>query len=211
MGNNKIINRVGDSVQIDWRDNLHDLQPFNAKRPYNYGHLKKSILKYGFSVAFAVWQDGDKFYAIDGHTRKQILLEIESDGIEVPNTLTANKIEAKNRKEAIKILIDVYNQKHNLFDGQVLVEWIESEDVEVLEVELESVNIEYPKDGDSDGDDDLSNGDETEDNNYKGIFPLKVILTKKDYSDWQNFKTSNSLKNDTQAFLKLMKDNLIAI
>ena len=53
MGNNKIINRVGDSVQIDWRNNLHDLQPFNAKRPYNYGALKKSILKYGFSVAFA--------------------------------------------------------------------------------------------------------------------------------------------------------------
>jgi ParB-like chromosome segregation protein Spo0J len=105
----KIKNIIGNLIEIDWLNNLNDLQPDNVKLPYNYGALKQSILKYGFAVPFAVWNNKGKYYAIDGHTRKLILTEIKSEGIEVPTLLKAYEIEAKNKQEAIKILVDFDN------------------------------------------------------------------------------------------------------
>ncbi|WP_392448001.1 ParB N-terminal domain-containing protein [Capnocytophaga canis] len=137
----KLKNKIGNLIEIDWLNDLHELQPDNVKVPINIGYLKDSILKHGFALPFAVWNDNGKYYCIDGHTRKQILTELVADGIEVPNKLKAFEILAKDRQEAIKILVEVYNQKHNPFAEEVLTEWLEVEEIEVEEIHTKSVNM----------------------------------------------------------------------
>ncbi len=47
--------RIKQSIKIEWQK-IKPLQPENVKLPYNTAHLKKSILKYGFSLPFYVWE-----------------------------------------------------------------------------------------------------------------------------------------------------------
>ena len=42
-----------------------------------------------------------------------------------------------------------------------------------------------------------------------GLFPLAIILTKKDYNEWQQFKKGYGLRGDTDAFIKLFKDSTV--
>lgn len=130
--------RIKGLTKINWR-NLKPIQPEDVKIQNNLEALKKSLKKHGFSLPFAVWKEGKQVYTIDGHTRVKALKELMNEGIEVPETLPAFEIEAKNRKEAIEILVEVFNQKHNPFDHDILVEWLEAEEIEVEE--LEAVNI----------------------------------------------------------------------
>lgn len=131
--------RIGNFIDIDWRNNLHDLQPENIKTPTNLKFLKESLVKHGFALPFAVWNDQGKYYCVDGHTRKQVLSELASEGVNVPTYLKAFEILAKDRKEAVEILLEVYNQKHNPFVKDTLTEWVKVEDVQV---NIESLHVE---------------------------------------------------------------------
>lgn len=128
-----MINRIIKTELIDWRK-IKPLQPENAKIIFNYKDIEASIERYGFSQPFYIWENNGEFYCIDGHTRIEVLNNIES----VPDKLPATFIDAKSRKEAIEILIEVYNQKHNPFDIQILEGFIE---VEQVDVNLEQLNI----------------------------------------------------------------------
>lgn len=135
----KIKNKIGGLIEVDWANDLQELQPDNAKVPINLNYLKNSIVKHGFALPFAVWNNKGKYYCVDGHTRKQVLLELIAEGLEVPPRLKAFEVLAKDRTEAIKILVEVYNQKHNPFAEEVLTEWLEMEEMELES--LESVNV----------------------------------------------------------------------
>lgn len=114
------------------------MQPKNIKHIYNYAWIEESINKYGFAFPFAVWEDeGGNIYTIDGHTRIEVLETIEG----VPGMLTAIFIDAKNKEEATKILLEVYNQKSNPIDQEVLLEWLEVEEISVSEILMESLNV----------------------------------------------------------------------
>lgn len=125
---------------VEWRK-LKDLQPDNIKLPYNYGHIKSSIKKHGFSQPFFVWKQKNEYYTIDGHTRKTVMLEMVADGEVIPEKLHGVLVDAKNKKEAIKILLDVYNQKHNPIAGEVLYDWLNIEEIEPDEVNIESLDV----------------------------------------------------------------------
>lgn len=132
-----IKNRITKLEQVDWR-NIHDLQPKNLKQVFNYAAIEESIQKYGFAFPFGVWQDKDgTIYAIDGHTRKEVLSSMEG----VPELLPAFFIDAKNKKEAIRILLDVYNQKHNPMDGDVLADFLLVEEIAVESIAVGSLNV----------------------------------------------------------------------
>lgn len=131
--------RIKQLIEVDWRE-LKPIQPEDVKIQNNLEALKSSLKKHGFSLPFAVWIDGTDIYTIDGHTRKKALQELQAEGVEIPDKLKAFEIEAKNRKEAIQILVEVFNQKHNPFDNEVLTEWLKVEQVEV--VDLEVINMD---------------------------------------------------------------------
>ena len=133
--------RIKGLIDVDWRK-IKALQPDDVKINTNINALKKSLKKHGFSIPFAVWKDGSTIYTIDGHTRKRALEELKHEGEEVPDKLKAFEIDAKNRKEAVQILVEVFNQKHNPFDNEVLINWLDVEQVDIQD--LEAVNLSSP-------------------------------------------------------------------
>jgi hypothetical protein len=132
-----IKNRIKGLLQVDWRK-VKDLQPKNLKQIFNYSHIEQSILKHGFAFPFGVYVDkkGD-VYAIDGHTRIEVLSNMEG----VPDLLPAFEIDAKSKKEAIEILLEVYNQRTNPIDEDVLRDWLEVEEIAIEEISVESLNV----------------------------------------------------------------------
>lgn len=141
--------------RIDWRQ-LKPLQPEDIKHVFNYQAIEDSILEHGFVMPFAVWQDdhGD-IYTVDGHTRFEVLSNME----DVPDTLPALFIKADNRQDAIRILLDVYNQKQNPIDREVLMRWLDVEEIQVTRVEVRSLNLKYEGDGAVSGETDEEEGD----------------------------------------------------
>ena len=128
-------NRILDKIDVVWRE-MKDLQPKNAKIAQNEDALKDTLTRYGFSVPFYGWKDKDgAIWVIDGHTRKKVLSTFGA----VPEKLPCILIDAKSKKEAQEILIEVFNQKHNPFDVQVLEQFINENE---LKVKVENVNIE---------------------------------------------------------------------
>lgn len=114
--------RVKELILIDWKK-LHELQPENFKIPYHSEKVKQSILKYGFSVPFAVWYNEGEYYAIDGHLRKDLMYDLINDGVNVPSKLPAYRIDCNDEKEAIEMLLEIYNTKANPINSDVFNDW----------------------------------------------------------------------------------------
>ena len=109
----KIEDRVSHSKKIDWKQ-IQTLQPDGFKVPEQQEVLKKSLLANGFVSPFCVWQDPEGvIWSIDGVHRIKALTELQEQGQDIPELLTANFIEAKDRKEAGIILLEVFNTKQN--------------------------------------------------------------------------------------------------
>ena len=105
--------RVLYSKKIDWKQ-IKTLQPDNFKVPEQQEVLKKSLLANGFVSPFCVWQDPEGvIWSIDGVHRIKALTELQEQGQNIPELLTANFIEAKDRKEAGIMLLEVFNTKQN--------------------------------------------------------------------------------------------------
>ena len=192
-------NRIYKTELIEWQ-NVKDLQPDNLKLPYNYDHIKKSILKHGISKAYDVCEiDGD-IYWIDGHTRTQILYELVADGVKVPEKLTANFCKVKDKREAIEILLEVHNQRQNPIAEEVLIEWLEVEDVEVnvdaLNVKVEVENFDYSEKNKE------FNPDDFEDQKYT----IKLEFTEDDY----NF-VKDKIQQIGQSPEKILYDALVQL
>lgn len=142
------MNRIKELKEVNWRE-LKPLQPDNAKIVFNYQAIENSLKKYGFAQPFFGWEYEGSVYTIDGHTRKEVLNNMEN----VPETLPCVLVDAKDRKEAIEMLIEVYNQKHNPFDIEVLEEMIEMDE---LDVDIQSINVKIEPTFDSQPDIDYS-------------------------------------------------------
>ena len=126
--------RILETILIDW-SKLKDLQPEGIKTSENEQALRESLQKYGFVVPFYVWKDSKGvLWTIDGHTRKKVLKDMQA-----PEMLQATLIQAKNKKEAQEMLIEVFNQRQNGFVIEVLEAFIQENE---LEVDIESVNVE---------------------------------------------------------------------
>ena len=136
-----MIDRIKGIINVEW-EKIKPIQPDDVKINTNINALKKSLKNHGFSLPFAVWKDDNVIYCVDGHTRVKALKELKHEGEDVPDKLKAFEIEANDRKEAVKILVEVFNQKHNQFDNEVLINWLEVEQVDIQD--LEAVNLSSP-------------------------------------------------------------------
>jgi hypothetical protein len=137
----QIQNKILKTELVNWQE-LKDLQPTNLKNPYHNEKTKQSLIKNGFSLAFSVWESKNGIYILDGHLRTDLLRELVSDGFKVPNQLTCSFLDLKNRKEAVKYLLEVFNTKKNPIREEALIDWFEVEGVEVESVEVASLDME---------------------------------------------------------------------
>lgn len=135
-----IQNRIKETILYPWGD-LVELQPSNLKVPYNIEYLKKSILKNGFVMSFYGWEHDGKVMVVDGHSRKDVLLDLIADGIDVPEMLPVTLVDAKDEQDAVRLLVEVFNQKSNPIDQTARDMWFEDNAWDVSEVEWEGVNM----------------------------------------------------------------------
>lgn len=135
-----IQNRIKETILYPWGD-LVELQPSNLKVPYNIEYMKKSIIKNGFVMSFYGWEHDGKVMVVDGHSRKDVLLDLIADGIDVPEMLPVTLVDAKDEQDAVRLLIEVFNQKSNPIDQTARDMWFEDNAWDVSEVEWEGVNM----------------------------------------------------------------------
>ena len=190
-----IENRIIKTELIKWRE-IKPLQPDNLKHIFNYKYIEDSILTHGFSMPFFVWQNGNDIFAVDGHSRIEVLNNLEN----VPEQLPATFINAKDRKEAIEILLEVFNQKSNPIANEVLTEWVE---IEQISVNVQSLNVNIEEVVYDSGNIDLDSFFE-QDNEQKEQ-KNKIVL---EYTDADFELVNEALKNHSgskeQIFFKLL-------
>jgi len=99
----------------------------------NLGKLKKSIIKYGFTVPGFIWQSGKRKYILDSHQRQLALYSLEEDGYTIPD-IPIVYIQAKNKTEAKEKLLHITSQ-YGKFDRGGLDDFLLSinSDAELLE------------------------------------------------------------------------------
>lgn len=202
----KIENKIGGLVEVDWENELFDLQPKNVKISQNHDHLKNSLLKHGFAQPFFTWKEDDKFFCLDGHTRKQVLKELQSEGVHVPQKLQAVEIIAKGRKEAVEILIEVFNQKHNPFSDGALIEWLEIEEIPIQSLNLASVPVEITFDDEGFGGESskIDKSNHNDDNDFDTSYNIKLTFSEDNYHKVIE-RLSEVNENLSYAILKILE------
>ena len=181
-------NRVLTTEQIVWQG-LNDLQPKGLKIDTNTAALKTSLQKHGFSLPFYGWRDAKgKVWVLDGHTRKSVLEELISEGVEVPEMLPCTFIDAKDKKEAVKLLLEVYNQRQNQIDGFALEVFVEDYDIAIEEIAVESLNVsEYDTeevyDDGSNGQDYSNKNKEIDTDDFSDKMTLKLEYSEDEYNE----------------------------
>ena len=182
--------RILKTELVDWRS-IEPLQPANFKHIYNYKHIERSILENGFVNPFFVWENEGIIYSIDGVTRKEILSNLEN----VPDLLPAVFIDAKNRQDAVKILLSVFNTKENPIDLEVLTEWV---NIEQVEVEVTSLNVVDMAE--------IEENEEHEKNVDEITNMIACKLNDKETEIWLTIKEKLGIKKDKNAIFALIKN-----
>ena len=140
----KIKDIILKTEKINWQE-LEDLQPINLKNNYHSEKTKQSIIKNGFARAIYVWEDskGSK-KIIDGHCRKDLLIELKNDGYEVPEKLNCTFLDLPNKKAAVKYLLQVFNQKNNPINESNMGLWLDDIEINLddIEINLDELHID---------------------------------------------------------------------
>ena len=90
-------------ILIPFQGHLKTLSEENLEK------LKKSIIKYGFTVPAFIWQSGKKKYILDAHQRQLALKSLFEDGYTIPD-IPIVYIQAKNKTEAKEKLLHITSQ-----------------------------------------------------------------------------------------------------
>jgi hypothetical protein len=140
----KIKDLILKTEKVNWQE-LEDLQPINLKNNYHSEKTKQSIIKNGFARAIYVWEDskGSK-KIIDGHCRKDLLIELKNDGYEVPEKLNCTFLDLPNKKAAVKYLLQVFNQKTNPINESNMGLWLDDIKINLddIEINLDELHID---------------------------------------------------------------------
>jgi len=140
----KIKDLILKTEKVNWQE-LEDLQPINLKNNYHSEKTKQSIIKNGFARAIYVWEDskGSK-KIIDGHCRKDLLIELKNDGYEVPDKLNCTFLDLPNKKAAVKYLLQVFNQKTNPINESNLDIWLDDIEINLddIEIKIDELHID---------------------------------------------------------------------
>ena len=190
-------NNIIKSELYEWRK-IKDLQPKGFKTSLRDDVLKKTFEKHGISHSFSVWQDknGD-VYCIDGHQRKRVLEELSNEGVEIPELLMCEFIQAENKKQASEILIEVFNQKHSEMDFFEFEKFVDDFD---LDIDLDVDDLMFKLE------DDITN-EEVEEYEQQGEELSNMIafsITDEEHQEWTTIKETIQIKNDKKAFYYIL-------
>ena len=129
----------------------------------DYDKIKLSIIKYGFSFPFFVWNDGKKNYILDGHGRFETLCKMQKDGYLIP-PLPVVYIQCKDKAEAKQKLLRL-NSQYGKMSKESVLEFAEDIDLNFDEIALPDTVIDFSdaeEPQETEGDDDIPDIDEKE-------------------------------------------------
>mgnify|MGYP002641635602 CR=1 FL=1 len=149
----KIDVKIQKMERVPW-ESIQDLQPMDFKNDYHSEKIKQSILKNSYASPIHVWDDNGQLYAVDGHLRMDLLKELKSEGVDIPDTLPVVFLDLPDRETAVKYLLEVFNTKSNPINQDSLTQWMEELDVtlEELDVSLEDLHTDVCPDSELEGD-----------------------------------------------------------
>jgi hypothetical protein len=116
-----------------------------ARTDIDYDKIKLSIIKYGFSFPFFVWNDGKKNYILDGHGRFATLCKMQKDGYEIPD-LPVVYVACKDKNEAKQKLLRLNSQYGHMTKESVL-DFAEGLDINFSELALPDSIIDFSDQG----------------------------------------------------------------
>lgn len=179
-----------------------DEKNFNKGTEIGDAFLGKSIEKFGFREAATLDKNG---VLIGGNKRTAKAGEKGLENVEIikadPNKVYAlqyDDIDINTQQGRELALALNQTAKINIMLDAEMIEEELGEDV------CEEWNIDNNKE-------DFIEDEDNIDKPKHGLFPLAIILTKADYSDWQTFKKGYGIKGDTDAFLKIFKEQTIKL
>jgi hypothetical protein len=135
-----IQNKITNCETIPWSElKTYEFNTLKEEQGRDVTKLKHSIVNDGFDDAFDIWADHK--YVIDGTGRQMALLELESEGYEIPD-LPVVKIEANTKKQAIKIVLK-RNGNHGKVTNQSLSDFtsVDFEIEELKQILVEDLNM----------------------------------------------------------------------
>lgn len=135
----EIRNLILKMEDIDWR-NILPLQPDDIKINLRDDEIEESIRDVGFGNPFVVWEHKKKLYSIDGVQRKR-LLDQRFDN--VPDKLPAIFVDAKDKEDAIIVLLKVFNKKESKIKRTSLDMWLEDEGIEMDAVAYDDLDFGF--------------------------------------------------------------------
>lgn len=118
-----------------------------SRTEIDYGKIKLSIIKYGFSFPFFIWKSGDKNYLIDGHGRFGTLCRMQKDGYIIP-PLPIVYIQCKNKTEAKQKLLRL-NSQYGKMTKESVLEFAEDIDLNFDEIALPDTVIDFTGESES--------------------------------------------------------------
>jgi len=88
---------------VPFQGGLKTLSPSDAKK------LRKQIEDHGFIDPFIVWEHDGKTLILGGHQRKEVLGQMEAEGVEIP-PLPCTFVECRDEAEAKKMVLCLTSQ-----------------------------------------------------------------------------------------------------
>jgi hypothetical protein len=107
----------------------------------DYDKIKLSIIKYGFSFPFFVWNDGKKNYILDGHGRFATLCKMQKDGYEIPD-LPVVYISCKDKNEAKQKLLRL-NSQYGKMTKESVFDFTDGLEINFDEIALADTTIDF--------------------------------------------------------------------
>ena len=150
----KIDVKIKKMERVPW-ESIQDLQPMDFKNDYHSEKIKQSILKNSYASPIHVWDDNGQLYAVDGHLRMDLLKELKSEGVNIPDKLPVVFLDLPDKETAVKYLLEVFNTKSNPINQDSLTQWMEELDVtlEELHVSMDDLHVEIEDNMDDYADD----------------------------------------------------------
>ena len=131
----EIASRIQKTEKIDWQkakwlqnSSLKDLSKEANEK------LRESLRKNLFVMPFVVWQENeDTLWILDGHHRQKILLELQAEGMQIPELLDATFISCESKKEAAQLVL-VYTSQYAKITQLGLNEFLTTFDLDFLDM-----------------------------------------------------------------------------
>lgn len=191
-----------DSLPVIEIDALTELQD-DFKEYTQTRRLADRIATAGFKYPAFVWHGDGATYVLDAHSRLRALRLLREDGWQIP-PIPVVSIQAESL-DAAKVEVLHLNSRYAEIQA-------ESEFWKMLQAECDPIELETVTIPELEGEVDsrpmidfaVDEDDSRHDLPQASAYPLAIVLTEKDFLQWQAVKQALNTSDDTRAFVQVM-------